>query len=214
MKKLIFLFIFIPYFSTYAQNQDSLNAVFPKNTIFVDMLGQGDLSWNYDQIFYQKKRYKISYRLGFAVFPHGYEVETKTFYQGKARFTTDYYLDWTKYQCAFPLQINFMYGERKHFAEIGLGITPGWVYFPIYVLNNLNPIDHIGQLTNQYNIQLNYRRQSRKGLFFRPGIHFWTSSDWRNNLSPHIKYKVLNQVGNSNWLFIVSVGIGKSFGKK
>ncbi len=213
MKKLFFLFTFLSCLSGYAQNQDSLNAIFPKNTIFVDIFGQGTLSWNYDHIFYQKKSYKISFRVGFAIFPHGYEIETRTFYQGKASFKTDHYLDWTKYQCAFPIQINFMYGKTKHFAEIGLGITPGWVYFPVYVWNDLNPVDYIGQLTNQYDIQINYRRQSRKGLFFRPGIHFWYSSNWRNDLSPHTKYNVLNQIGNSNWLFLISLGIGKSFGK-
>ncbi len=106
-----------------------------------------------------------------------------------------------------------MYGKHKHFAEIGLGITPSWVYRPIYSSTERNPIGYKGKIANMYSIQLNYRRQSRKGLFFRPGMHIYNSTDWRDELSPNNVYRVLNQFGNSNWFFIISVGIGKSFGK-
>ncbi len=81
MKKLFFLLAFLSCFSGYAQNQDSLNTIFPKNTIFIDILGPGFI--NYDRIFYQKKRFKLSYRVGFGIAPHIYSIDTVSFEGGK-----------------------------------------------------------------------------------------------------------------------------------
>ncbi len=213
MKKLFFIFTFLSCFSSYAQKQDSLNAIFPKNTIFVDILGQGGLSWNYDRIFYQKNRFKLSYRTGFGIFPHTYGIDTVTYQGGKIQRSTNYHTDWTRYQFSIPMQINFMYGKSKHFAEIGLGVTTIWGYYPIYNSTERNPVGYRGKIANVYSIQINYRRQGRKGLFFRPGIHLYNYPNWQETLSPNTVYRVLNQFGNSNWFFIISLGIGKSFGK-
>lgn len=82
------------------QRTDSVTRV--KNSVFVELLGRGDLySINYDRIFLIKNKHAFTARIGFSYYPPNDSHQN--------------------YFC-FPVAVNYMYGI-KHHLEISAGLT-------------------------------------------------------------------------------------------
>ncbi len=212
MKTTIFFLIFLIPFSLFAQKQDSLNAVFPKNSIFNTTLG---LRINYDRIFYQKDRFKISAEVGFSYGPSIQKMDTMTNGQGKL---VTYHLNssrsnWRKPQFSVPFRINFLYGKTIHFAEIGFALEPMWVYRNVFDETKYILIGQKGKVAFQQSIFVGYRRQSRKGLFFRIGMLFFRDLDHYEAYNPRVVPPPVNQIRGTTWLYAPTFNLGKSFGK-
>lgn len=171
MKRLFFLILLFvnvdamaqkrDYYAEFKHIQDSINKNFPKNTIYLELLGAGGLySINYDRIFYQHKRLKLSYRIGLTSFLQYY---TDT--------STGVPIENTKL-IAFvvPLGLNLIHGRKNRFIEFGATYTiaHGAIENTTTSSKRTTVIGEKG-LKQFLSLILSYRRQSKKGLFFKIG---------------------------------------------
>ena len=114
-----------------------------KNTIYFEVLGNGGVySFNYDRIFFSKKLFKISGRVGASYIPP---------FVGYSHVFT------------YPVEINFLYG-KKNYLEVGIGYTS---VFNLYKENIFKVYDIYAYPV----LRISYRFQKPNGgFFFRTGL--------------------------------------------
>lgn len=182
------------------QFQDSINKNFPKNTIYLELLGSGGLySINYDRIFYQKNRFKFSYRLGGSITPLRYK-DIVNGVELNSRASTAY---------GSLLGLNIIQGSRNRFTEFGVVYIFTHSARPVVVQEN--PLTVVNELAfKQYiSLNINYRRQSQKGLFFKIGALIFKDIYDKKNVKT---LGAINGVkGLPGWLWSIGIGVGKSF---
>jgi hypothetical protein len=133
-------------------------------TLFGEIGGSGGLgSFNFDRIFYAQKANRFSYRLGISYSPSArYEGRTPTV-------------------IIFPTLINYIYGKKDHFLEVGAGQS---------LAIATNPA-----VFSRLTLNAGYRFQRNEGgWFFRiaytPLISFMYDLQWENWAGIGIGYTI------------------------
>jgi hypothetical protein len=172
-----------------AKSQDTLilNHPMARNTIYLEVFGQGLFnSLSYDRILFPEFRVKHSANIGLTFIPPISYMQV----------------------VAVPVSYNFIFGQRNHHLELGLGFTP-MIFKEIGINSSFYVQDQIGNQTLENekidNINLlfyltpkiGYRLQkSDGGFFFRAtltppiaGINIWRySSTSSYSQSPSTEY--------------------------
>lgn len=140
-------------FSISAQDNNE-KPIKANRAVYLELAGNGVIySINYDKIFHQKGTFKSSYRVGISLYPRNYD-----------RVYANVYL---------PVEINGMYGKRNGHFEFGLGVTPSYINYGTFDLNNFDRevLDYSGLGLAVFG-RLGYRYQKPDGgFFFRVGIN-------------------------------------------
>lgn len=140
-------------FAVPALAQNTVPPVTAKNTVFVEFLGNGGVySLNYDRIFFQRDRFKTSFRVGASLMPH------------KSYVAENYFFSMT-----LPVEINGMWGSNRHHFEAGLGYTP--FYWSRQNTANMPGVRENRRFSNMLISRIGYRYQRPEGgLFFRAAL--------------------------------------------
>lgn len=145
-KALLISILLFSFISASAQDEDEKE--FRKNTVYLELLGNGGYySLNYDRIFEIKPKIKISTRIGFTYFPD---------------------LFGNGFRQVGPLtEVSILYSlfNNKHFLELGSGLSyfhQGYMINPGYTYN---------EAVLFFIPRLGYRfQQPNGGLFFKIGF--------------------------------------------
>jgi len=233
MKNLFLIYVSLSFFLTTRlvaqETQLSLKQdIFPKNTFFVELAGNAGFSLNYDRIFYEKGRFKFSYRVGLGflplfqthreitpskVFPIFLPESSTTVFDTAYNETASTVVHWDKPQIAVPLELNVLYGKNKHFLELGVGYTLASVSQATFGKNTHPMTAHqiLGyerKYIDMFCFRLNYRRQFKQGLFLKLGLMLYSGGNYQ-------KTSVVIDAGQSinynSWGYFIGIGVGKSF---
>lgn len=190
------------YHAEIKQYQDSVNKNFPKNTVYLELAGSAiTYSINYDRIFYQKNKFKFSYRLGLSILPlsHTDIIDGR---DTPAKHSTTYLV---------PLGFNIIHGRGNRFIEFGVVSAIGYGNKTRIVKENPLTLVYDYQFRRFFSLHLSYRRQSKKGLFFKAtGLIIRDEAQKINSLS--LNTKTINGIkGLPGWVWWLGIGIGKSF---
>jgi hypothetical protein len=180
---LLFSFVTLTKGNLLAQS-DSLTA---KNTIFVEVLGNGGLySINFDRILAQKKNIKVTARIGASFVPN-------TESNGK----------WS-----LPVEFNFLCGKKNHW-EFGIGF--GYGHGLNNVITNYYNENLLISSTLFGTIKiLNYRCQKPEGgIFFQIGfVSIIQIHEFNESLISGYRYKPIQNY------FYPNLGLGYTFKSK
>jgi hypothetical protein len=157
-----------------------------RNALYLEIGGSsGRYAVNYNRIFYQKDKLKLTVSAGFALWH--YTVDLGPEYKR------------TSWHPAIPIELTTFWGKSKHHLEFGVGFVPYW-----------EPIGQIAPVTLEISektvfnanipLRLGYRYQKPEGgFFFRVG---------------YTPYFILPVGGREEWVFeprFAGISIGKSF---
>jgi len=150
MKKYLLFSLHIFFISgLYAVKAQELVPEPKRNTIFVELLGNGGIySLNYDRILISKEKWKLAGRAGVSYF---------NFFDD---FNTQFY--------AIPLEVSHLLGKGNHFLETGLGFTP--LYKTSEGIGEININQETLFLISTARLGYRYQRKDG-GFFFKAG---WT----------------------------------------
>lgn len=147
--KVVFFFVFSFHLAN-ACAQDVPNKSFKKNTVFLELGGNGFInSINYDRLFTLKDSLiSVSFRLGFGLYKSN-ESDSSIIK-------------------VLPLEVNFLLGKKQNYLELGFGYTPSFGYRTfrqnnvVYATKNFD-FNIIGRVGYRY-------QKPEGGIFFRLGF--------------------------------------------
>lgn len=145
--------------------QENVNPIKNKHTVYAEIFGQGfSGSLNYDLLFNSSGNWKRSFTIGAVVVP-------KSFGFGDGAYL------------GVPVSYNWLYGKKRSFLELGIGLTTQAVDDRAFAGNGIDGSKQaFSSLYTYITPKLGYRFQPYKsGLFFRA------------TLTPHIA------LVNTNW---------------
>lgn len=158
----IILLFLISSASVFSQGKDTDGDLKGKETVFIELLGNGGwYSLNYDRVFFHKRRDALTWRAGLTYMPYTNHTQSS--------------------EISLLGECNYLRGKRRHFLELGIGFT----YWRVFRVDQ-----HLDQerYINFYLFpRIGYRYQKAEGgMFFRVGFLPGVLLDWglEQRLSP------------------------------
>lgn len=143
LKQIITSFLLL--WSAFSVNAQGNEVAIQRNTFFLELAGNGVFySLNYDQIFLNQGKWKMSSRMGVMYLP--------------------YFSSNKRQMVGTPLEVSYLRGKNSHHWEVGVGFTP---FYDTYLLSD----SHIKNLVLMGVARVGYRHQKREGgLFYKVGL--------------------------------------------